>query len=130
MKTIVSAAQLIAFIAWLPLLLRKPRTAFVSYIAKHRWPWGILFLWMTLAMDPLRIFFEPQYFSRYGGMISLVGLLLLTSAQAKVDMNSEPTKISDEPLYKAGFLVAALGTILWACGDVYLEWALRFFGHK
>jgi len=128
MKYLVLITQWVAFIAWVPLLFSKPRKAIGAYIATHVWPWPVIGLWMTIAMDPRRIFLQPQYFSRFGGMITLMGLLLLTSAQAKVDMNPQPSKISDERLYKAGFVTAAVGTIFWACGDVYLEWILRLIG--
>lgn len=66
---------------------------------------------------------DSMWINRLGGMIAFIGLLILSVSTARHEEASPPTsKQSEDPFYIHGFLISAIGTLLWALGDILFSW--------
>lgn len=88
--------------------------------------WAVTWFWVLICMDVRKVFTVGVYFDRFGGMTTLMGVLLMITAQARSDWGIWVGKLSDDPFYKRGFTIAAIGVLIWIIGDVYLQALLQF----
>jgi hypothetical protein len=88
--------------------------------------WAVTWFWVLICMDVRKVFTVGVYFDRFGGMTTLMGVLLMITAQARSDSGIWTLKLSDDPFFKRGFTIAAIGALIWIIGDVYLQALLQF----
>ena len=103
------------------LIYPRAKRWFTRQLVRRFWIWPTIGLWILLCMDWRAVFTDGVAFDRFGGMVALMGLLLMTAAQERADRGIGPPKISMDTFYKRGFVFAAIGTMIWALGDLYLE---------
>jgi hypothetical protein len=80
-------------------------------------PWIIMIiiteLWYIRAARNTE---DWSWISRGGGMLSFIGLLITTVASVRVDQGISK-RFSEDIFYKWGFIITAMGTVIWAIGD-------------
>ena len=125
MVYVTSIAFGLTAIALLSLLNPKVRRWISDHYLRDLRTWAATWIWVLICMDIRKVFTVGVYFDRFGGMTTLMGVLLMITAQARSDWGIWVGKLSDDPFYKRGFTIAAIGVLIWIIGDVYLQALLQ-----
>jgi len=111
MVYVTSIAFGLTAIALLSLLNPKVRRWISDHYLRDLRTWAATWIWVLICMDIRKVF---------------MGVLLMITAQARSDWGIWVGKLSDDPFYKRGFTIAAIGVLIWIIGDVYLQALLQF----